>query len=76
MHSSQSVTTISVTASSGMSGDAGGPISKVLILGADAHSALAALMGSLETIADTPGLNFACNQMEALFDLRKAAFLY
>lgn len=68
--------TISVEASSGYTEQVTGGIHKVLLLNGDASSGLAALMGNLDTIFDTPGLTLAINQREALLDLRKAAFGY
>lgn len=69
-------TTVAVSSFSTMGDDAGGQISKVLILNADANSALAALLGSLEATFEAPGVFLAANQRDALLDLRKSAFGY
>jgi hypothetical protein len=68
--------TIAIEASSGFTEQVRGGINKVLLLNGDASSGLAALMGNLDAIFETPGLTLAINQREALLDLRRAAFGY
>lgn len=69
-------TTVAVSSFATVSGDTGGRINKVLILNADADSALAALLGSLEAIVADNTASLASNQRDALLDLRKAAYGY